>query len=151
MPSRFLRETKCALFGAITSKPKEEAALELVLERGYERATVAEITERAGLTKRTFFRHFADKREVLFSGQETLYKLFVGAIVGAPASATAINAIGAETEAQVQVAWFDDAIAMAEKACALASGSGEQDLLKRNQELLALYRNHQPYHEMAKP
>src|SRR5664279_6325141 len=77
----------------------EQAALELLLERGYERATVAEITERAGLTKRTFFRHFADKREVLFSGQETLYKLFVVAIVSAPASATAIDAIGAALEA----------------------------------------------------
>jgi hypothetical protein len=46
---------------------------------------------------------------------------------------------------------FDDAIAMAQKACAMASESGEQDLLKRNQELLALYRTHQPYREAASP
>ena len=45
-----------------------QAALELYGERGYEQTTVAEIAERAGLTKRTFFRYFADKREVLFSG-----------------------------------------------------------------------------------
>jgi AcrR family transcriptional regulator len=77
----------------------EQAALELVLERGYEGATVAEISERAGLTKRTFFRHFADKREVLFSGQEALYKLFAAAIVGAPASAAPVDAIGAALEA----------------------------------------------------
>ncbi len=44
---------------------------------------------------------------------------------------------------------FDDAILMAEKACALATESGEQDLLKKNQELLALYRAHKPYHEVA--
>ena len=42
--------------------------MELYVERGFENTTVAEIAERAGLTERTFFRHFADKREVLFSG-----------------------------------------------------------------------------------
>ena len=46
----------------------EQAALELYGERGFEQTTVAEIAERAGLTERTFFRHFADKREVLFGG-----------------------------------------------------------------------------------
>jgi AcrR family transcriptional regulator len=46
--------------------------LELYLERGYENVTVAEIAERAGLTRRTFFRYFADKREVLFAGSEEL-------------------------------------------------------------------------------
>ena len=45
-----------------------QAAMELYVERGYEQTTVAEIAERAGLTARTFFRHFADKREVLFAG-----------------------------------------------------------------------------------
>jgi AcrR family transcriptional regulator len=44
----------------------QAAALELFAEQGFERTTVAEIAERAGLTKRTFFNHFADKREVLF-------------------------------------------------------------------------------------
>ncbi|MEV1202780.1 helix-turn-helix domain-containing protein, partial [Microbispora rosea] len=49
-----------------------KAALELYVERGYEQTTVAEIAKRAGLTERTFFRHFADKREVLFSGSDAL-------------------------------------------------------------------------------
>ena len=48
------------------------AAMDLYLERGFESVSVAEITERAGLTRRTFFRHFADKREVLFAGAEQL-------------------------------------------------------------------------------
>ena len=46
--------------------------------------TVAEIAERAGLTERTFFRHFADKREVLFSGAGALQELFVSTVAGAP-------------------------------------------------------------------
>jgi len=49
-----------------------EAALELFLEHGYENVTVAEITERAGLTRRTFSRYFADKRDVLFAGSDQL-------------------------------------------------------------------------------
>ena len=52
-----------------------EAALELYVVRGFENTTVAEIAERAGLTERTFFRHFADKREVLFAGSSDLVDL----------------------------------------------------------------------------
>ena len=55
----------------------EQAALELYGERGFEQTTVAEIAERAGLTERTFFRHFADKREVLFGGSGALQELLV--------------------------------------------------------------------------
>ena len=50
----------------------QQAAVELFRERGYEAVTVAEIAARAGLTKRTFFNHFADKREVLFAGAADL-------------------------------------------------------------------------------
>jgi tetratricopeptide (TPR) repeat protein len=59
--------------------------------------------------------------------------------------------VGTLAAAYAEAGRFDDAIAMAEKACALASGLGEQDLLQKNQELLQLYRAHQPYHEMASP
>jgi len=59
--------------------------------------------------------------------------------------------VGTLAAAYAEAGRFDDAIAMAQKACAMASESGEQDLLKRNQELLALYRTHQPYREAASP
>lgn len=56
----------------------EQAALELYLEQGFDRTTVVEIAARAGLTERTFFRHFADKREVLFAGAGELRERLVG-------------------------------------------------------------------------
>ena len=61
------------------------AALELFADGGFERATVADLAERAGVTERTFFRHFADKREVLFDGAAALQEAVVAAIAGAPA------------------------------------------------------------------
>jgi AcrR family transcriptional regulator len=69
------------------------AAIELFDEQGYEATTVAEIAERAGLTKRTFFRHFTDKREVLFSGSEELQRLWVQGVAGAAADATALEIV----------------------------------------------------------
>lgn len=71
------------------------AALELFVERGYELTTVADIAERAGLTSRTFFRHFVDKREVLFTGSERLQELMVMALMSAPPHAAAIEAVEA--------------------------------------------------------
>ncbi|HUA75140.1 MAG TPA: TetR family transcriptional regulator [Solirubrobacteraceae bacterium] len=75
-----------------------QAALELFGERGFDSTTVAEIAERAGLTERTFFRHFADKREVLFAGGE-LQELIVRAVAEAPASAAPIDAVAAGLDA----------------------------------------------------
>jgi AcrR family transcriptional regulator len=77
----------------------ERASLDLFTERGYDATTVAEITERAGLTKRTFFRYFADKREVLFGGQEILSRLLIDGITGAPGTATPFDVITAALEA----------------------------------------------------
>jgi AcrR family transcriptional regulator len=77
----------------------EQAALELYAERGFEQTTVAEIAERAGLTERTFFRHFADKREVLFAGAGALQELLVTAVVGAPDSVAPLEAVAAALEA----------------------------------------------------
>ena len=77
----------------------ERAALELYGERGFEQTTVAEIARRAGLTERTFFRHFADKREVLFGGTARLRDLLAEAAEKAPASASPIEAVGAGLQA----------------------------------------------------
>src|ERR1700724_1203764 len=76
----------------------EQAALALYGERGFDNTTVADIAVRAGLTERTFFRYFADKREVLFSGAGTLQELLVSAVVSAPDSATPIDAVAAALE-----------------------------------------------------
>jgi AcrR family transcriptional regulator len=62
----------------------EVAALELYVEQGFDNTTVAEIAERAGLTERTFFRHFADKREVLFPGGTTFQNLITEGTASAP-------------------------------------------------------------------
>jgi AcrR family transcriptional regulator len=77
----------------------QAAALALYGERGYEETTVAEIASRAGLTKRTFFRHFPDKREVLFWGSELLEQQMVAAVEAAPASASVLGMIGAALDA----------------------------------------------------
>jgi AcrR family transcriptional regulator len=69
------------------------AAIELFEEQGYEATTVAEIAERAGLTKRTFFRHFADKREVLFSGSQELQRRWLEGLAAAPAQASPLAAV----------------------------------------------------------
>jgi len=62
----------------------QQAALELYLERGYDATTTAQIAERAGVTERSFFRHFADKREVFFDGEAALREVMVNAIASAP-------------------------------------------------------------------
>jgi len=66
----------------------ETAALDLFVENGYEETTVAQIADRAGLNRATFFRHFADKREVLFGGEDVLAGLFADAIRAAALDAT---------------------------------------------------------------
>ncbi len=73
--------------------------MELYLERGFEQTTVTQIAERAGLTQRTFFRHFADKREVLFAAAGQLQELLVTTLAGAPESAGPIDAVAAAVEA----------------------------------------------------
>jgi AcrR family transcriptional regulator len=73
----------------------ETAALDLFVENGYEETTVAQIAERAGLNRATFFRHFADKREVLFAGEDVLAGLFADAIRAAPPEAKLIACLQA--------------------------------------------------------
>jgi AcrR family transcriptional regulator len=77
----------------------QQAALELFGERGFEQTTVEDIATRAGLTKRTFFRHFADKREVLFSGGTEFQQRFVEGLAAAPASTPPLEAVAVALEA----------------------------------------------------
>ena len=70
-----------------------EAAMQLFRERGFDRTTVADIAARAGLTERTFFRYFADKREVLFSGSGMLQDFLVEKVAAAPAGTPPLDAV----------------------------------------------------------
>jgi AcrR family transcriptional regulator len=74
------------------------AAVDLFTEQGYDATTVAQIAERAGVTKSTFFRHFSDKRELLVAGQETLSRLLAEGIAEAPADAAPLAAVAAGLE-----------------------------------------------------
>src|SRR6202012_5913225 len=70
-----------------------DAALELFLAHGYENVTVAQITERAGLTRRTFSRYFADKRDVLFAGSDQLPAVLAEAVLAADAALPPFEAL----------------------------------------------------------
>jgi AcrR family transcriptional regulator len=69
------------------------AALELFADPGFDQTTVAQIAARAGVTERTFFRHFTDKREVLFDGQNELQSVFVAGVIDAPDDAAPLEII----------------------------------------------------------
>lgn len=73
--------------------------MELFAERGYACTTVGDISERAGLTERTFFRYFTDKREVLFSGSQELERAAVESVTSAPEGASPLNAVTSALEA----------------------------------------------------
>ena len=72
-------------------KRLQNAALELFATRGFEQTTAAEIAQSVGLTERTFFRHFSDKREVLFYGQDRFLQAFLDGIDAAPPDASAVR------------------------------------------------------------
>ncbi len=81
----------------------QQAAFELFAERGYDQTTVAQIAVHAGLTERTFFRHFADKREVLFEGGDRFRATLIVPVEAAPASASTLEAVTAGLEAAASV------------------------------------------------
>jgi AcrR family transcriptional regulator len=71
------------------------AAVDLFTEQGYDATTVAQIAERAGVTRSTFFRYFPDKRDVLMAGQQTLGRLLAEGIAEAPGDASPLEAVAA--------------------------------------------------------
>jgi AcrR family transcriptional regulator len=71
----------------------QKAALELFATRGFEQTTATEIAQAVGLTERTFFRHFSDKREVLFYGQHLFVQAFLAGVDAAPPNASPIEIV----------------------------------------------------------
>ncbi|MFG2594640.1 TetR family transcriptional regulator [Streptomyces sp. NPDC048462] len=109
----------------------EEAAMDLYSERGFEQTTVTEIARRAGLTERTFFRHFSDKREVLFAGSSALQGLFVDTLTEVPDSAAPIDAVAAALDAAAAV--FQDRHAYARQRQMIIAANAdlqERELIK---------------------
>jgi AcrR family transcriptional regulator len=101
------------------------AALDLLAEQGYDATTVTEIAERAGgLTKTTFFRHFADKREVLFAGQEIHSRLLADAIAAVPDSATPLEAVAGALDA-LTATFTDDRREFSARLRAVIAGNAE--------------------------
>ena len=110
------------------------AALDLFAERGYETTTVVEIAERAGLTKSTFFRHFPDKREVLFGG-DTMSVLLGKGIAAAPAGADALETVAYALDAIGREAFPPDRRAFVARRRAVIAASVE---LQEREALKAL-------------
>src|SRR6201994_808584 len=100
-----------------------EAAFALYAERGFEQTTVAEIAKRAGLTERTFFRHFADKREVLFAGADALRELMLSTVAGVPESLAPVDAAAVGLEAAG--AFIQEGGALAQQRQAIIAASAE--------------------------
>lgn len=98
----------------------QEAALALYSERGFDEATAAQIAARAGLTERTFFRHFADKREVLFAGSVLLQERIVEGVAGAPAADGPLEAVSRGLD-----------------AAATFLGESRRDLARQRQDVIA--------------
>ena len=98
----------------------QEAALNLFAERGFDQTTAAQIAEAAGLSERTFFRHFADKREVLFGGSELLRSRVIAGVAGAPSGCSPL-----------------DAVAEGLAAAAAMLGEGRRDLARKRLAVIA--------------
>lgn len=101
----------------------QTAAIELFEDRGYDRTTVGDIASRAGLTERTFFRYFTDKREVLFSNSEEIEKLIVAAVASAPTTMSPLEVVAAALEAMSPL--FEPLRPVARRRQALVSAHAE--------------------------
>jgi AcrR family transcriptional regulator len=112
----------------------QAAAFELFAEQGFERTTVAEITERAGLTRRSFFNHFADKREVLFGpGPELQRQIMARQIAAAPAAVAPLDAVvsGLQAVAEAMFEGRRDAVTRRQEIIDANPELAERELSKR--------------------
>jgi AcrR family transcriptional regulator len=100
-----------------------KAAITLFDEQGYEETTVAQIAEAAELTKRTFFRYFSDKREVLFNGSQELQERWIGGIEAAPPDSTPIVAVSAGLDQVAEL--FADRHAFARMRARIVAANSE--------------------------
>jgi AcrR family transcriptional regulator len=115
-----------------------QAALELFAERGFDHTTVAEIAQRAGVTERTYFRHFSDKREVLFAAGPALEEALVSGVADAPTSLPPLEAVAAGLEA-LAAELPDREFAQRRQAIIAAHpGLRERDLMKNASRSAAL-------------
>ena len=116
-----------------------QAAWELFRARGYTGTTVEEIAARAGLTERTFFRYFSDKREVLFYGMDSLRDILVRAIADAPVSAGPMDAVGAALQAVADIIQENPEYARLRNAVVCANAElRERELIKLAQLAAAM-------------
>ncbi|MFG1642699.1 TetR family transcriptional regulator [Amycolatopsis sp. NPDC049252] len=108
-----------------------EAALSLFVERGFEQTMVSDIADRAGVTARTFFRHFADKREVLFDAWAELEEKSLAALEAAPATASALDVVAAALDAIAAVIGHDRELTRQRHTVVLANAElRERELIK---------------------
>ncbi|WP_374022754.1 TetR/AcrR family transcriptional regulator [Mycobacterium sp. HNNTM2301] len=118
----------------------ERAALELFAEQGYDATSVAQIADRAGLTKSSFFRHFADKREVLSAGQEILADRISEGVRAASPSAAPIECVAAalQSAAAVFTPERHEILPLRQAVIVANSELHERELLKRARLAAAL-------------
>ena len=116
-----------------------QAGMGLYFERGYDDVTVAEIAERAGLTKRTFFRHFADKREIPFAGAAAFAASVVAAMAATAADVPPVEvAVGALAEGSVELARWAEHAAARRDLVASSTDLWERELSKRDALAVAM-------------
>ncbi|MFD9699768.1 TetR/AcrR family transcriptional regulator [Lentzea sp. NPDC059081] len=101
------------------------AALDLFGEHGYDNVTVTQIAERAGITRRSYFRYFPDKREVLFGGSEQLPPALVEAVRAS--SETSLPAIALDAVRQVGALLVERVDRTAERRAVIASSPELQE------------------------
>jgi AcrR family transcriptional regulator len=125
LPSHIIYSVRVGRWEPNTRERLVRAALDLFTEQGYDATTVSEIAERAGgLTKMTFFRHFPDKREVLFAGQDMHSRILADAIAAAPGPATPVQAVAAALGA-LAATFTDDRREFAARLLAVIAANSE--------------------------